>query len=70
MAHFCFALLLGIWKFGQQKAVIFVVLYFLVLELITEKFIFTKRNRKKIHQEGKEVILMLKEEISKRKINW
>ena len=65
IAHLCCAIMFGIYKYGINKLIVFLISYFLVLEFISER-IFSKRKRQSLFTEGNEIIKMIREEIEKR----
>lgn len=65
LAHLCFALGTGYFCFGLPLVIFYLVFYFLVLELLVERFVFTTAKRNLLHQDGKHILAMLDEEMDK-----
>ena len=58
--HLFLAVLIGLSRFGWKLLPVFLLFYFLVLELFTENFIFSKRKRRALFKDGKEVVEIIK----------
>lgn len=64
LAHLCFALFTGYFCFGLPLVIFYLVFYFLVLELLVERYVFTTLKRKLLYLEGREILNMLDEEMN------
>jgi hypothetical protein len=63
VVHLIISVLVGLSRFHWKVLPVFLLFYFLVLELFTERWIFKKSKRKALYSEGKEIIEMIKEKL-------
>lgn len=67
LGHLVYGLIYCFNKYSYTRAILWLLVYFLSLELLIEKFIFTQEMRRKLNQQGKEIIDEIKKEIELKK---
>lgn len=67
LGHLIYGLIYCLNKYTYTRTILWLLVYFLSLELLIEKFIFTQEKRRKLNQQGKEIIEELMKEIEPKK---
>lgn len=63
IGHLIYCLIYCLCKYSFTRTIVFLFVYFLCLEFLIEKFIFNTKRRRKFHQNGREIIDEIKNEI-------
>lgn len=63
IGHMIYCLILCLSRYSFTRTIIFLFVYFLSLEFLVEKYIFTANKRRKLFQDGREIIDEIKNEI-------
>ncbi len=66
IGHLIYCLIYCLSKYSFTRTIVFLFVYFLSLEFLIEKFIFTTKRRRELNQNGRKIINEIKSEIERK----